>query len=414
MAQSYGLYSPRALRRRGAGALIAAALGVGLLVGCGSSSDNSDTSSSSTPAAASTTASDSTASTTSSDAALQPVLDNLAAAQAVPKFTPPGPAFDASPAKGKKVFFLSVLLTVPAQQYEWQGTQAAAEAAGLTAVSYDAKGTTDGAVQGIQQAIAQKADALIIDAVPSATIAAQIKKAQDAGIEVIITQERNEATGGPKIDTGNGTVAFDFIGAAKLEADWVLADSGGKDLNVVTFSVPGDPAHGDMVDTINAELKKYAQGDVKITNERVLGADWATRLPTLVRSLLTKDPSINYMIPVVDGQALYIVPALHQIGNKDVKIAGFNGTPAVMSMIQKGEVEGADIGSSFVWQGWANMDQALRALTGQAPAKNEGAALRLFDESNIADINVKAPEQGAEWYDTDAAIAGYKQLWGVS
>ena len=342
------------------------------------------------------------------------MLDAIEKSRAVPKFTAPGPAFDASSAQGKKVMFLSVLLTVPAQQFEWQGTKAAADAAGVTALKYDAEGTTAGAVQGIEQAIAQDVDALIIDAVPSGTIAAPIKKAQDAGIKVIVTQERNEQTGGPEIDTGNGTVAFPFVDAAKLEADWVLADSGGEDLNVVTFSVPGDPAHGDMVDTINSELEKYAQGDVKIQNEHVLGPDWATRLPVLTRSLMTKDPTINYMIPVVDGQALYIVPALRQIGKQDqVKIVGFNGTPAVMDMLKNGDVVGADIGASFVWQGWANMDQALRALTGQEPAKNAGAPLRLFDSATIDSIDTKAAQQGAEWYDTDAATEQYNKLWGL-
>jgi ribose transport system substrate-binding protein len=403
MERKHILHPGRAVRRPASLALAVAAIGVSILAGCGSG--DSSTSSGSSSAATSTAA---TAS------ALAPVMAALDKARAVPQFTPPGPAFDASPAKGKKVMFLSVILSVPAQQFEWEGTKAAADAAGVTAIKYDAKGTTAGAVQGIQQAIAQKVDALIIDAVPSATIAAPIKQAMDAGIKVIVTQNRNEETGGPKIDTGNGTVAFPFIDAAKLEADWVLADSGGKNINAVTFSVPGDLAHGDMVDTINHELKKYAP-DAKIRNEKVLGPDWATRLPTLTRSLMTKDPSINYMIPVVDGQALYIVPALHQSGKQDqVKITGFNGTPAVMKMLKQGDVVGSDIGASFVWQGWANMDQTLRALTGQDPAKNAGAPLRLFDKRNIDSIDINAPQQGAAWYDTEAATKEYMKLWGLS
>ncbi len=85
-----------------------------------------------------------------------------------------------------------------------------------------------------------------------------------------------------------------------------------------------------------------------------------------------------------------------------------------MSLLKKGEVVGADIGSSFIWEGWANMDQALRALTGHAPAADDGAALRLFDKTNIGKINVNAPQQGAEWYDTATAINGYKKLWGLA
>jgi ribose transport system substrate-binding protein len=389
----------RSVTRREALAGGAAGLGALILAGCGSTSSSTSSS----------------AASSSATSALAPVMANLANARGVPAFTPPGPAFDASSAKGKTVFFLSVLLTVPAQQYEWVGTQAAAAAAGVNAIKYDAQGTTPGAVQGIQQAISQKVDCLIIDAVTSATVASPIHQALNAGVKVIVTQERNVATGGPQVKTGYGTAAFNFIGAAKLEADWVLADSGGKNIDVVTFSVPGNPSHEDMVNTINAELKKYAQGGVKIKNERVLPADWSTRLPTLTRSLMTSDPSINYMIPVVDGQSLYMVPALHEIGKQDqVKITGFNGTPAVMDLLKKGDVVGADIGSSFLWQGWANMDQALRALTGHPPATNEGAPLRLFDKTNIGAIDVNAPQIGAEWYDTTAATAAFRKLWGLS
>ena len=56
---------------------------------------------------------------------------------------------------------------------------------------------------------------------------------------------------------------------------------------------------------------------------------------------------------------------------------------------------------------------ALRALTGEEPAKNAGAPLRQFDESNIGSIDTKAAQQGAEWYDTEAATEQYKKLWGL-
>ncbi len=85
--------------------------------------------------------------------------------------------------------------------------------------------------------------------------------------------------------------------------------------------MPGNPSHEDMVNTINKALHKSAKGGVQIKNEWVLAADWPTRLATLTQSLMTSDPTINYMIPVVDGQALYIVPALNEIGKQDqVKI----------------------------------------------------------------------------------------------
>jgi ribose transport system substrate-binding protein len=132
----------------------------------------------------------------------------------------------------------------------------------------------------------------------------------------------------------------------------------------------------------------------------------------LARSVLTKFPDLNYMIPVVDAMALSMVPAIKQAGAADkVKIATFNGTPAVEKLVEAGDVVGADIGGANVWESWAYIDQALRVMTEMEPV-DQKVPLRMIDRSNIGDIQIDEPDQRG-WYGTDAAIAGYKQLWGV-
>jgi ribose transport system substrate-binding protein len=326
---------------------------------------------------------------------------------------PPGPAFDASKAKGKTIFYLAITMNIPIVQTLWSGVQEAAKTAGLKAMNFDGKGQTALYVSGMQQAISRKVDLILVESIPSATLAAPIAQAQKAGIKVVIINERNVQNGGPQIKSVDGAVTFDYVGAARLEADWVLEDSKGKNINCVTFAFPGYPAHDDMCNAIKAQFEKYAVGGYKLQNEKVLAADWATRLPVLTRSLMTGDPTINYMIPVVDAQSLYIAPTLHQIGKSNqVKISTFNGTPAVEELVKKGDVVGCDIGSGFVWEAWADVDQALRVLCGVEPAKNETPPLRVFDSSNINSINLKAKEE--TWYNTAAAKAGYKKLWGLA
>lgn len=331
----------------------------------------------------------------------------------IPKFVPPGPAFDVSKAKGKTIFYLAITMNIPIVQTLWDGVQEAAKTAGAKAVNFDGKGQTALYVAGMQQAIARKVDCILIESIPSSVLAEPIRKAQKAGIKVVIINERNVSYGGPAIKTVDGAVTFDYAGAARLEADWVLVDSGGKNINCVIFRFPGYPAHHDMDDTIRARFKKFAVGGYKVHTEGVLSKDWVTRLPVLTRSLMTRDPTINYMIPVVDAQSLFIVPTLHQIGKADkVKISTFNGTPAVEELVKRHDVVGCDIGSGFVWEGWADVDQALRVLTGNPPARNETPPLRLFDRSNIDSIDLKAAE--GTWYNTDAAKEGYKKLWGLA
>jgi ribose transport system substrate-binding protein len=336
----------------------------------------------------------------------------LAAATKIPTFKAPGPAINIASAKGKTVFYLPLLMGVPIVQTWWRGVQQAAKAAGMKAVNFDPKGQASEMVRGMQQAINSKVAVIIIDSIESKALAVQIRQAQKAGIKVIVVNERNEANGGPALNTGNGTVTLDYAGAGKLEADWVIADSGGK-AQVAVLKLPNAPAHLDMVAAIKGEFAKYCPKTCSVVSvQDVAAPDWPTRLPVLTQSLLTKYKNVNYMIPVVDAMSLYMVPAIKQAGAAGrVKISTFNGTPAVEKLVKAKNVVGTDIGGANMWESWAYVDQALRALTGNKPVR-ENIPLRVFDSTNIGKINIDETDQ-LSWYATSKAIAGYKKLWHV-
>lgn len=395
-----GQYSRRHVLARGAtatGVLLGIPSVASLLAACGGDDDEAVTTT-----AATTTASN-----------LSAVRDELDAARGVPKFNPPGPAIDISGVKGETVFYLPLLMGVPIVQTWWRGVQSAAQAAGLKAVNFDPKGQASEMVRGMEQAINTKVAVIIIDSIESRALAEQIRKAKRAGIKVLVVNERNESKGGPALDEVDGTVSLDYAGAAKLEADWVVDDSQGN-AQVAVLKLPNAPAHDDMEDAIRGELQKYCAGSCDVVTVEEVGApEWATRLPQLTRSLITRFPDMNYMIPVVDAMSLPIVPAIKQAGAADrIKISTFNGTPAVEKLVKAGDVVGADIGGANVWESWAYIDQALRVLTENEPV-DQNVPLRMFDESNIDSIEIDEPDQ-LSWYGTDEAIAGYKELWGVS
>jgi ribose transport system substrate-binding protein len=392
--------------------LAAGAAGGLVLAGCGSSKDDS---SSASGGAATASPSDSA----SLPAALKPLKAELDSALGVPKFVPPGPAFDISSAKGKSLRYIAITLGVPVLQQNWAGVQQAAKAAGLDATSFDGKGSTSLSATGIESAINDGIDVILLDAIPPNTIAAPVQKALKKGIKVIFVDaldpasERKWYPAGAPPDTGSGTVSFDFVKAAQLEADWVLVDSGGKNINCVTFGVPGDPASQTMVAVIADRFKQYAQGPYKLKHQWAISPDWATREPIQTRSVMNADKAINYIIPVVDAQSLYIVPALQQIGREDVKLVAFNGTPAVMQYVQRKQLVRMDIATGFTWEGWQDVDQALRALTGNPPAPRNTPPLRAFTWDNIASIDPKG--DNADWFNSDStAIPGFKSLWGLS
>lgn len=336
---------------------------------------------------------------------LAKIESHIATSKAVPQFVAPGPAFDASSARGKSVLYISLDQSIPIVQVLWQATKEAAEAAGLRPSVFDGKGQQTLYVAGMGAAIAQKVDVILIESVATATLEMQIKEARAAGIKVISLNELEP------IKDIDASVTLDYLGAAQLEADWVIADSKGKDINAVVFLAPF-PTHMGMAAKIKEEFDTYVGGNYKLTTKIIGFADWQTRTGPLVRSLLTSDPTINYMIPVVDGQALFMVPAIQQAGKDgSVKVSTFNATQGVLSLMKNGNIVGADSGQDTIFAGWAYIDQALRVLTKNEPVKGSVVPNRMFDKMNVGDIDLSKPES---WFDDATAKAGFKKLWSLA
>jgi ABC-type sugar transport system substrate-binding protein len=300
---------------------------------------------------------------------------------------------------------------VPIVQTWWQGVQDAANAAGLVAQNYDPQGQANLIVAGMDQAINSGVDLIIVDSIASESISAQIEKAVSKGIKVIVANERNDSAGGPADKAVSAGVSLDYIGAGQLEADWVVADSGGSG-SAAVFILPNSPAHLDMVKAIHAQFASVGPQMKLVSVQQVAAGDWPTRLPTLTGTLLSRFPDLTYIIPVVDAMALNIVPTLRQRGKiGKVKISTYNGTAGVEQLVKSGAV-GTDIAGANIQESWAYVDQALRLLTGH-PTVHEVIPNRLFDQKNIGTIDITEANQ-LHWFNITQAINGYKKLWGVS
>jgi ribose transport system substrate-binding protein len=384
----------RALIRDGgrlaAGGVFAAAFG-GVLAGCSSGSSGSGGG-------------------TANHAAADAAGAAIEAARSIPAFVPPGPAIDISSAKGKSIFYLPLLMGVPIVQTWWKGVQDASKAAGLTAHNYDPQGQASLIVTGMEQAINSNVDCIIVDSISSESISAQIQQAVSKGIKVIVANERNQSAGGPVDKKASAGVCLDYIGAAKLEADWVISDSGGS-ASAAVFILPNAPAHLDMVQAIRQQFAAAGSGMKIVSVQQVAAPDWATRLPSLTGALLDRYTDLHYIIPVVDDMVLNIVPTLRERGDVGkVKIATYNGTSGVEQLVSSGAV-GTDIAGANYQEAWAYVDQALRLLTGHPPV-NEIIPNRVFDKTNIGSIDINETYQ-MNWFHTSQAVAGYQQLWGI-
>ena len=143
-------------------------------------------------AACTTTASDNASATDSSDrgflsetdfAALQ---ENVKQGTAIPSFVAPGPAFDASKAKGKRVFVIPTASQLRQCDQIAKDVVMLAEKVGMTGTYFQNSGGPAGWIPGMQQAISQRYDAIVlICGIDTNLMTPQVKAATSAGIAVI-------------------------------------------------------------------------------------------------------------------------------------------------------------------------------------------------------------------------------------
>jgi ribose transport system substrate-binding protein len=332
-------------------------------------------------------------------------------AQPHTSFDPPGPAFDASGARGKTVWVIEIL-SIPFAQLNVQGAQEAFDKAGVKMVPFDGKGQVAETSRGIGQAIGQNADMILVASLPGQNFKPDFDRAQAAGIPVAMIE--NHDPGGVSPDEPPGVVAElnqNHAQAGQIMADYTVADAGGNGVNAMVLWSSDAPGIGQpQLDGINNELKRLAP-DAQVTVKDVLVAQWESQIPTITQSSLLSDPNLRYLLPLYDGMALFMLPAVHAANAQDrVKLVSFNTSPAVMQSMANHDVVVADCGTDPVRFGWTWVDQCLRVMTGNAPVPDIKLPIRLFTSDTVSSIDLSQPIQ--TWFGDVDFRSAYLNLWG--
>lgn len=370
-----------------------------------SSQSNASTATTSTSGGGGTKSTVASGLTTTQQAALKVFID---ANKSQPTFTKPGPAFNGSAAKGKSVFFIPNSSTVAFNASAAAATQQALQQVGVKTTIFPTTGQVSDYQRGIQAAISQQANEIILLSIDPTLVAPQIDAAKAAGIPTIVVHA-GSADYQPPADVA-AVVPAPYTLAGQLEAAYALYASTSKpDILIVghTDNIAGKAVNAGTM----GELAKYCPS-CTTKNLDIPVASWATQIQPEVASALVTDPNINYVVAAFDAEAQYIIPAITAAGKQStLNIATYNGTPSVLTNIEDKTSVSMDVGESAGWLGWAFADQALRVLTGTTPVPDEHTPVRIWDSSNVAQTGT--PPVVNQGYGS-AYIAGYKQLWGLS
>jgi ribose transport system substrate-binding protein len=325
----------------------------------------------------------------------------------------PGESFDAKKAAGATIFTIQENSTNPFTNTIIAGMKDVADRIGMTLVDYPNQGQRTQWIQGIQQAISQKVDVIVLagGTIGPIYFEEQAAAAERAGIPIVTVVDR-DLTQDAEPDTA-ARVGQPYAEAARLDADWIIQQTRCRANALVITSnelIAGD------INSVAAqdEFDRYCGDGCATKFVNVPLAQWSTRIGTTTQTEVASNPGLNYVFPLYDAMSQFVVPAIQLGGGiTRVKVATFNGTPGILRMIQTGDTVEMIVGENEIHLGYAAMDQAMRSMAGVDPIADGdyGIPLRVFDDSNVDETGVP-PDYGVgygnQWRD------GFLEAWGLS
>lgn len=396
----------RRAARSVAGALVALSL-VAVGAGCGSSDDDAGTSASVATAAATTEAPATTGESADSDAKLAALYKGTFSA--FPTSAP-------KPKPGVNLWVISLNEASPGVHSATENIVEASKAMGWQTRVVDTKGAPDAATAGIKQAIAAKADVIVLNVIECAVVEAAAKQAKAAGIKLVETTAADcdapNVGREPLFDATEGFTPGGFYAfiheLADFHIDWATAelkDDPGKILVLHQTDYDGLVVH----DKDFAEGMKQTCPQCEVVNVPFVYSDLNTQLKGKVQAALVKHPDAKMMLFPYDATlALGGAAAIQGSGRAgELKVMGGECAASTVDLIHQGTVT-ACVGNPYGWLGWQAVDDTNRLLNGEPLAKPSVGQALVDKEHNL-------PPKGQDYNGpgTDYA-AEYKKVWAAA
>jgi ribose transport system substrate-binding protein len=389
--------------------VVAVLLSTLLLAACGSS--DSDDSGSSGSSGTSGAAAETTDSGGGGDfAALEEKLSKL---EAAPAFEHPGPEIDISSLKGKTFYVIPLAYNTEFNKLQADATVEAGKVAGVNVEVYSTTGTPSQWQQGMTRAISDNAAGIILQGPDPNLLIPQIRQAEAKGIPVVSSHyvdQDSAAETVAKIPNLQVAVPGPFTEASRLLADYVTVQSDGK-ANVAYVPLTDfGTLQTQMTEAFEAELESVCP-DCTVTRADTTFAK-VTETPSAITSAIRRNPDIDWIVTAFDLSVPYAQTALTTLGNKDIKVASFNATSAVLKLMQQdGHPLVANIGEPIPVMGYTSLDQAMRLALDEEPVE-EPVFMRIFTQDNVDEAGT--PPTAVDGYgEAESFVDGYKALWGV-
>lgn len=325
-----------------------------------------------------------------------------------------GPTTPAKAPKGIKLAVISCWQALDGCVELAAGAAGAAHAIGWQERTFDGQGSSTVQNTQITNAVTWGAKVIVLIAIDPKTVQTGLSAAKRAGA-LIFGTDNSGSSPNPVIKAPSGDVwpladvSMDYGLLAVQQAKWVIADSKGK-ANILVYEDKEYPADIVMNKALLRTFKKYCPACTVSPTQHFVASDVATTVGPNVVSWLRNHPDVNYIYSPYDPSVPSMVTAIQNAGMASrVKIISFLGNQQNLKYIMNNQVQYADGAQENTYNGWAVVDQAIRALDHQPLFKpyGENVPLVVLDKTNIGN----AASKKAGWTAPYNYKSKYLKLW---
>jgi ribose transport system substrate-binding protein len=319
-----------------------------------------------------------------------------------------------TPPKGKNVWVISTGQTIETAVNAAKAMEEAGQTLGWDVTVFDGKFDSSRQISGIEQALADKADGIVLLYVDCAPVKAGIQQAKAAGVAVVGIESKDCE---PALETHVVRYAGhqDFAtwvahGFGGTQAKWVIAKTKGEAKTIVTVetdlyttAVTYDPG-------ITDEFAKCKTCEI-VDTIKFVGSEFGPPLQQKIEQSLNQHPEANSFIAAYDavltggGGAA----ALRATGRTDsIESMGGEGSKPGIELIYNHAGMDACSGIPTAWEGYGAMMDLSRSFAGQDPEKGDSGI-----GSQACDADHNLPPKGESYQAPIDFVAEYHKLWGV-
>ncbi|MBC5582469.1 sugar ABC transporter substrate-binding protein [Anaerofilum sp. BX8] len=245
----------------------------------------------------------------------------------------------------------------------------------------DANSVAATQVSNIEDLVSQNIDVLVVLPADYSALGQALKYADDNGVPIVNADSRVVKEDQPLVSS--------FISADNYKAGYTLgeylADTLPEGATVGTLNKPEIAAIGDRFVGMEDAFKDKGRDDLIIAEKIVTDTNQAA---TYTEDMLMSTPEITTFVALNDGTALTCYATCKQLNREDVRVYGFDGSPAGKQSIADGEMAGTLVYSP-VDLARASFEAAYAICTGADYEQDFQIPMWMISPENIAERDLK-------------------------